>query len=438
MTITPLLRLDPANLGAECHPAQGHRFTLRETLSRQLCHSIDKISLFAQKIFVSIKSFLLFPLRYCGSKTWSLLGMLTEIILRKPVSFARNGYHDHFEKLSNPIDYLPFASMSNYIHKKDLQWITPFGYSPVAPSSLNMQSNQLSALDYCFLDPNSGLKIALVEKENEIVIIFGALASYTTELENQPEQLKKVQRKLQLTVASNLLGGTPSIYTEAHSFVKDLLVKPHLKGKKITLYGASFGGSIASYVALKLHLQGICINSLQLGAGLQQNIGDKELQLADQYLTHISVKDDYLTDPPVIGYLDRAVSFLGVRTPGNFGKKYIISTSYRSSLKIHSYMLGSFMHNLGFHYRTLPVNLPESILKRFQSKPLIQSFWNGQSPLELLIRSRLEPGKKLQLIKRIIDLGADIPPEDGSHLRPCQVDIPLQDRSISPLLHSEA
>ena len=47
-------------------PAKDHPFTWRGTLCRHLAHSIDKISLFIQKLFISIKSFLLFPLRYCG------------------------------------------------------------------------------------------------------------------------------------------------------------------------------------------------------------------------------------------------------------------------------------------------------------------------------------------------------------------------------------
>ena len=412
MNFTPLITLTSAPLIEECKPAQNPRFTSNEILSRQLCLLLDKIHLFAQKIFIFIKSVLVFPLRYCGSKTWSLPGIITQIASEKSISLAKNEWHREEKKLSNPIDYLPFASMGNYIHKKDLEWITPFGFSPIDPTTLNTQSHQLSSFDYCFLDPNSGLKIALVEKGNEIVIIFGALASYKSELKNQPNQLRKTQRNLQQTVVSNLLGFTPSIYTQAHLFVKDLLLAPHLKGKKITLYGASFGGSIASYVALKLQLPAICINSLQLGAGLQQEIGDEKLQQADRYVTHISVKDDYLTDSPIIGYLDRAFSFVGIRTPGNFGEKYRISTPYRSYLKIHSYMLGSLMHHVGFHWKTLPVNLPEKILTRFKLKPVIQTFWNGQTPLQLLKTSPLEASKKEKLIRKMMDLGTNIEYKD--------------------------
>ncbi len=46
---------------------------------------------------------------------------------------------------------------------------------------------------------------------------------------------------------------------------------------------------------------------------------------------------------------------------------------------------------------------------------------SGHSPLQLLIKARLDPRKKLELAKRMIDLGADIHSADKSNLTPYQV-----------------
>ena len=62
---------------------------------------------------------------------------------------------------------------------------------------------------------------------------------------------------------------------------------------------------------------------------------------------------------------------------------------------------------------------------------------NGHRPLQLLIKSLLEPRKKLELVKRMVDLGADIHSADKSGLTPYQVAISEKNKSISDLLRSK-
>ena len=62
--------------------------------------------------------------------------------------------------------------------------------------------------------------------------------------------------------------------------------------------------------------------------------------------------------------------------------------------------------------------------------------WNGHRPLQLLIKAPLESRKKLELVKRMIDLGADIHTADKSGLTPYQVAISEKNKSISDLLRS--
>lgn len=62
---------------------------------------------------------------------------------------------------------------------------------------------------------------------------------------------------------------------------------------------------------------------------------------------------------------------------------------------------------------------------------------NGHRPLQLLIKARLDPRKKLELAKRMIDLGADIHSADKSNLTPYQVAISENNKLISDLLRSK-
>ncbi len=62
------------------------------------------------------------------------------------------------------------------------------------------------------------------------------------------------------------------------------------------------------------------------------------------------------------------------------------------------------------------------------------TFLNGHRPLQLLIRANLEPRKKLELVKNLIDLGADIHSTDNSGLTPYQVAISEGIKPISDFL----
>jgi predicted nucleotidyltransferase component of viral defense system len=62
---------------------------------------------------------------------------------------------------------------------------------------------------------------------------------------------------------------------------------------------------------------------------------------------------------------------------------------------------------------------------------------NGHRPLQLLIKASLDPGKKLELVKYLIDLGGDIHSADNSGLTPYQVAISEGNKSISDFLRSK-
>ena len=110
-------------------------------------------------------------------------------------------------------------------------------------------------------------------------------------------------------------------------------------------------------------------------------------------------------------------------------------------------ILTNLEHHIN-HVESLP-SLGEALVKR-KGDELIQIVtkilntganvndisWNGHRPLQLLIKTLLEPLKKLELVKRMVDLGADIHSADTSGLTPYQVAISEKDKSISDFLRS--
>src|SRR5437016_11794752 len=62
---------------------------------------------------------------------------------------------------------------------------------------------------------------------------------------------------------------------------------------------------------------------------------------------------------------------------------------------------------------------------------------NGNRPLQLLIRARLEHHSKIRLIKLLIEKGADINSQDNSGLTPFQVAVSEGNKEIADLLASK-
>ncbi len=331
---------------------------------------LQKIKAIAIAIFKAIVWLFTFPLRYIGSKSWSIPG----VILRTPLALFRkifgknvslkeqlfkSGYQSRFQKELSPDDtakLLPYGAITAFVHNGKTEWLTPFGFKSISPITLPAipEHASLKAYEHSYLDSSSGLKVGLSEKEDEIVIGFGALESYKSILGEKSIKNTNLRTSQVVSVIKNIFGLNPAIYEQAASFVDSLLKLEQFKGKKITLTGTSFGGSIASYVALKHRHSAYCFNSLPLGPGLQDALPRKNLIDAEELVTHLSVYNDYASDSYVSKLPDLFLSSLGLRTPGNFGKRFVIPTPYKNFKEKHEYMVGSMMTHLGYTKRTNP------------------------------------------------------------------------------------
>ena len=84
-------------------------------------------------------------------------------------------------------------------------------------------------------------------------------------------------------------------------------------------------------------------------------------------------------------------------------------------------------------YATMPLRI--SFLKK--SANVKDTSWNGHRPLQLLIKAKMESRKKLELVKHLVSLGADIHSTDKSGLTSYQVAISEKNKSISDFLRSK-
>lgn len=314
-------------------------------------------SIFKEAIqgFISI---ITFPARYFGSKTWSIPGVIgrsvTAVFFRvfgghkitSSYIFAESkGYQEKSKELPKEFGFTlaPYANMVAFAHNNKTEYLEKEGYFPLDHKLLgvNLGSRLQTPKDYIYFNKESGLKILLTEspEKNEVVISFGALKSSESILVGQNRDNKKILSRQYRQVYSNYLGFVPALYQEADHAVSTILNSEYLKDKKVVLAGQCLGGSIAQYLSLKHKMKGYCFNSLPLGCGVQYALGQKTLDKANEYVTHVHTQGDFLNK----NYkADKVASVLGFKTPGNFGDTYWITTPYKNSQEVHNNFLGSY------------------------------------------------------------------------------------------------
>lgn len=350
-------------------------------------NTTEKIQNCILEIFEALKNVGRIPFRYIGSKTWSIPGLVLKsisilfdrVLNRQHLTtnlkeyFFGAGYHFFMQKKLNHVEiipYFPHAGAINAVHASDHSWIEPLGYETIEPKSLNLKLKDsfegLQPNQKCFFDERTGLKITTFIKDKEVIFTIGTVGSSRSEIQDS-----KVHRKIMWQMAGdaiyNFLGGNPTLYRQADQFIQSVMQNPFFSDKKISLTGHCFGASVAAYLGIKHQIKTICFNSFPIGAGLQMDIGPAKLDQSDDFVTHITARNDYTSDFPFIHFIDLPLSLIGIRTPGNFGKRYYIPSAYHSTYwssivhpiknfhnfhNTHRFILGSMMKCIGQDRKT--------------------------------------------------------------------------------------
>lgn len=330
------------------------------------------VSEIALGIFEVIREVVAYPLHYVGAKSWSIPGILlrTPIILFKHIvglsdktiseDFLETGYQTKFESELGPEEVKPFLSkacIAAYAHVSENDLVESFGYRRVAPSEIvDSGITTLEAKEKYFFSP-SGLKVSVVEKGNRAIIAFGGVGAHKSETQLTESESRNITISQVVQGTANLLGPTMPIFHEMDAFFSELITKDFFQGKQIELVGHCFGGLLAQYLTLKhqeMDMQAYCINSLAMGTSMQNTIGKKALSKATDRVTHVSVQGDIASDHWIVNKLDTCLSAFGLRTAGNFGKRYVIPSAYNTFYDRHVYAIGSMMSLLGHGSRTKP------------------------------------------------------------------------------------
>jgi len=314
--------------------------------------------------------------RYIGSKTQSLPAMIVHPLLGRlnHLTAPIAGYHKTMRPLEpeEATAYIRPISVAVTSWGNDTSWIEPLQLRRIAPNELGLEdalkqiSGSIEAKETCIFDSQSLLKAIIVEDLtcDTLFIAFGAMRSSFSELNLTEAGKKEIAKRQQWDIAQELLGYRSELFAEAEKVFLTIAACPRLEDKKLHLVGQCLGGGLAQYVALKQCVSATCLNTLALGAGLQQAIGDKKLMRADSYVTHISAKDDYISDTKHVWIADSTLSCMGVRTPGNFGRRFVIPSAYTNMYETHDYFLGSVMQHIGYTVRTKPGELDEWVVRK--------------------------------------------------------------------------
>lgn len=366
---------------------QGNGVNVAGTTASTLSQTKSKISAIDEKVYKAVvktfkflKKLILFPTRYIGGKDFSLSGLVLRlpksIILyllskdkRPENALFGSGYHRAFEKTLTPkegLQFVKYASVSNAQHRCDKFWINSVGleFYDIQKGNFDLKAlpGNIEINKDCFCDVDTGLKATISYNANEVIVSFGAVDSFG-HLHYDNENLSDVEKDLRTkkskmtqykAAAKNILGVKPKHYRQADALFQLIKNHPDLQGKDISLTGQCYGGSIAEYIAIKNKVPAVCFNTLQMGAGLQEELGNKRLSHADEFVTHVSVTTDVISDNRYLVIFDRFLSLIGIRTPGNFGKHYTIPTAYGNQSDTHQFMMGSLMKHLGYDIKSGP------------------------------------------------------------------------------------
>lgn len=346
--------------------------------------------------FSSLAKVVRLACRYFGGHEFSIPGLLLRIVtLQVVIDWVRYGslkralfgvplskttYAGDLptaDQLQSLKSAARFSSLTAAVHGQSGEWIREaqgHGFEPLNPKALGIPLGEgTSATETCIYDPKTGLKTMLFRETatNRLMVVFGALRSLEeTPVEFAEEIARDNAHRVQLpdgkphdfmahyhAVGQNLLGIRPVLHLQA----ADLMgrIKAHLPDEILHCVGQCLGGSLATFCALKHGATATTFNSLALGAGLQAELTQSQLERAVDDIQVYSAYSDFISNPHrAVWGAGKVVNLLGMRTPIVLGTQLVIPTAYKKYQETHDYITGSLAAYLK---RSLPPELEQGI-----------------------------------------------------------------------------
>lgn len=317
-------------------------------------------------ILKALGDVLRFPIRYFGAKNWSMPGVIlrTPVILFRSIFFnegiAAEKFFPHaydttlgeelsVEQTREFIRYASFGLVSFAYDEKS--WTEPYGARIVNPNALGLGAlpGEIEFREKALFDRSNLFKVVILEDENEIIASFGSMHSHWHDYSK--EEAKAIGHGQLGSVIANLAGLNTLGYDQADKVVEQLKSVAARKNKTLVLTGQSLGGSYAAYAGALHEVKTVAVNAVQLGAGLQEKLTQEKLDQAPRHVDHITVEGELLT-LHYFDVVDRILSFIGVRTPGNFGRRFKLNSYTPSPFDSHDHSMKSFMRKLQYDVKT--------------------------------------------------------------------------------------
>jgi hypothetical protein len=385
--------------GAPTQPVENPASTSRAPTPPTFFSSLAKVIRLACRYFgghrFSIPGLLLRIVTLQVLLDWVRYGSLKRALFGVPLSKTTYaGDHPTREQLESLKTAARFSSLTAAVHGQCGEWIREaqeHGFEPLNPKSLGIPLGVGElATETCIYDPKTGLKTMLFREAstNRLMVVFGALGSLgETPVEFADELREDHARRVQMpdgkphnstthyyAVGQNLLGIRPALHLQAGDLMGR--IQAHLPGETLHCVGQCLGGSLATFCALKYGATATTFNSLALGAGLQAELTQSQLERAVDDIQVYSAYSDFISNPHrAVWGAGKAVNLLGIRTPIVLGNQLVIPTAYTKRQETHDYITGSLAAYLS---RDLPpqqdgiIDLhrakrmkPSEILKRF-------------------------------------------------------------------------
>lgn len=237
-------------------------------------------------------------------------------------------------------------------------WLKPAGYERISPFELHLEKlpGQVEAREECFFCPETALKVGLFRKGNELIVLFGALNSFKSEVAE--DQVNSRLWSLIKAGSYNLFLGRPLIFERAHELVTLLRKDPRFKDNELVFIGQSYGGGLAAYNALKVEkCRGYCFNALPIGAWVRAEVGEENYKQARERITQVSINSDWLSDNILMRSRQCFESYL----PDLPGIQVIVPSAYENPNETHGHVVGSLLKYAGFDVGSSPKDVMEKL-----------------------------------------------------------------------------
>lgn len=309
----------------------------------------------------------------CVSRVFAKIAEIAKEIFKRIAFFFQTipvNQRINFQPMNNneyTQNLLPACITAATCRQDDASWTTPLGAQSLDLSAFAAQLPPgFTYLPHLktIVHKDCAIVIKVYETDQKRFICFGSKSAI---LHTGLDDVEKISKGILAKGIQGALGINAPFFDPTIAIADFLTTQTPLfnDAKETQFIGHSYGGSLAEISAIHTGKKAISFAPFHLGIDIQYKLGSQKLADAMNNVKVIFVENDWLMSKPA-NLLLKICAFLRIRFPNNFGNHFRMPSAYKSSQASHDYLLGSYMHNLGYSNRTKPCDLDPAILNQFR------------------------------------------------------------------------